>query len=105
VVSAFLLLGTAYYLDGKSTIRQIFAQPDPRPKARELIAFEYHVCYADYWFAYKYEYLINRKILFIPYQSEDRIPKRSRRLADSPERKCLILKNEDGRIIEFKDSN
>jgi hypothetical protein len=105
VVSAFLLLGTAYYLDGKNTIRQIFAQPDPRPKARELIASERHVCYADYWFAYKYEYLTNRRILFIPYQSEDRMPKRSRRLAESPERKCLVMKNEDDRIIEFNGSN
>ena len=105
VVFAFFLLGTAYYLDGKTTVRQISAQPDPRPKARELIASEYHVCYADYWFAYKYEYLTNRKVLFIPYHSEDRTPKRSRRLADSPERKCLVMKNDNDRIIESEGSN
>jgi hypothetical protein len=105
VALAFLLLGTVYYLDGKNTISQISAAPDPRPKTRELIASEYHVCYADYWFAYKYEYLTNRKVLFIPYRSEDRMPKRSRRLADLPGRKCLILKNEDDRIIEYAGSN
>jgi hypothetical protein len=104
-VLAFLFLGMAYYLDGKDTIRQIYAQPDPRLKVQELIASGYHICYADYWFAYKYEYLTNRNVLFIPYHSEDRTPKRSRRLADLPERKCLILKNEADRIIEFKESN
>jgi hypothetical protein len=104
VVLAFLLLGTSYYVDGQNTIRQISGQPDPGPKVQELIASEYNICYADYWFAYKYEYLTNRQVFFIPYRSEDRTRERSRRLADIPGMKCLVLKDEDDRIIEYKGS-
>lgn len=101
VVAALLLFGAAYYRDGKKLIREISIQPDPRPKVQELISSQYRVGYADFWFAYKYEFLTGRKVLFIPYRSQDRTPERSRRLAEMPGKKCLIVKNDGDQIVEY----
>lgn len=47
-------------------------------------------CFADYWDAYRLEFLTGRNVIFLPYQSQDRTPLRTARLA--PSTKCYYQK-------------
>jgi len=61
---------------------------DPRPALRQLRDGDYRACYADFWIAYKLEWLSG--VPFIPYRSVDRTQMRSIRLAALPGPKCRV---------------
>ncbi|HKR66955.1 MAG TPA: hypothetical protein VJZ00_24725, partial [Thermoanaerobaculia bacterium] len=63
---------------------------DPRPALAAIRQQHYAVCYADFWIAYKLEWLSDTGVQFIPYRSVDRTQRRSRQLARSPARKCFV---------------
>lgn len=72
---------------------------DPRPVLREIESRGYRVCYADYWVAYKLEWVSDRRVRFIPYRSYDRRREESRRLAAEPGPRCLVTNG--GRVQPF----
>lgn len=63
---------------------------DPRPTLRALQANGHRVCYADFWVAYKLEWLSDRQTRFIPYRSVNRTITESLRLAALPGPKCFV---------------
>jgi hypothetical protein len=63
---------------------------DPRPAIRQIEREGYRVCYADFWIAYKLEWLSDRRVAFIPYRSVNRTQTRSLRLAALPGKKCFV---------------
>ena len=66
---------------------------DPRPILANTERAGYRTCYADYWLAYKLEWISDGKVRFIPFRSYDRTPAESRRRMAVPEPKCLVSKD------------
>ncbi len=77
----------------------ILAEPDPHVLIQSIRGAGYSVCYANYWIAYKYQFLSRETVRFIPYHSQDRNPGESRALRSSPGPRCLVLEN--GTVREF----
>lgn len=69
---------------------------DPRPALAAVDAGRYRACYANFWIAYKLEWLSTKGVEFIPYRSVNRTQVRSLRLASEPGRKCFVAL--DGRV-------
>lgn len=63
---------------------------DPRPALRAIDGGGYTACYADFWLAYKLEWLSDRGVPFIPYRSVNRTMRRSLQLAGAPGPKCFV---------------
>lgn len=63
---------------------------DPRPTMARIEAAEYGVCYADFWIAYKLEWLTRSGVEFIPYRSVNRTRARSLRLLSEQGPKCFV---------------
>ncbi|HYC88405.1 MAG TPA: hypothetical protein VEO54_04270 [Thermoanaerobaculia bacterium] len=63
---------------------------DPRPVLAVLDRERYPVCYADFWLAYKLEWLSTSGVQFIPYRSVNSTQVRSLRLAAAPGEKCFV---------------
>jgi hypothetical protein len=63
---------------------------DPRPVLAQLDREQYPVCYADFWLAYKLEWLSDSGVQFIPYRSVNSTQVRSIRLSSAPGRKCFV---------------
>jgi len=66
---------------------------DPRPILANVEHAGYRTCYADYWLAYKLEWISDGKVRFIPFHSYDRTPAESRRRIAVPEPKCFVAKD------------
>jgi len=66
---------------------------DPRPILANIERAGYRTCYADYWLAYKLEWVSDGKVQFIPFHSYDRTPAESRRRIAAPEPKCFVAKD------------
>lgn len=81
------------------TVREILASPDPRPLLREIEARGYNVCHADYWVAYKLQFLSDERVRFIPWHSFDRNRPESSRLREEPGPHGLVLP--DGTIRDW----
>lgn len=98
--SAVAACGLLATLDGFVASREaIRAEPDPHALVRSIREAGYSVCYADFWVAYRDQFLSRETVRFIPYHSQDRNPRESRALRALPGRKCLVGK--DGSIREF----
>jgi len=69
----------------------ILAEEDPHLLTRSIRQAGFAVCYADYWIAYKHQFLSRESVRFIPYHSRDRNLPESRVLKARPGRKCLVL--------------
>jgi hypothetical protein len=69
---------------------------DPRPVLRDIESQHYTICYADYWIAYKLQWVSDERVRFIPYRSLDRTRATSRALHAAPGPKCFVDKN--GRV-------
>jgi Dolichyl-phosphate-mannose-protein mannosyltransferase len=69
---------------------------DPRPTLRAIESAHYTVCYADYWLAYKLQWVSDERVRFIPWRSFDRNRAASRALAATPGPKCHV--ELDGRV-------
>jgi hypothetical protein len=69
---------------------------DPRPALAAIDRGGYSVCYADFWVAYKLEWLSESGVKFIPHRSVNRTQKRSLMLADLPVTKCFV--SSDGTV-------
>lgn len=80
--------------------REVLREPDPRPVIARLKMKQCAVIYAEFWTAYKFRFLTNEEILFIPYQSLDRTPEDSARFARAPGRRCLL--EPDGTIRAYQ---
>jgi len=63
---------------------------DPRPALAQIDAAGYRVCYADFWIAYKLEWLSTSGVQFIPYRSVNRTQTRSLQLAAENGPKCFV---------------
>jgi len=63
---------------------------DPRPTLRAIDGAGYRVCYADYWLAYKLQWVSDERVRFIPFHSFDRNRAASRALAAEPGPKCFV---------------
>ncbi len=72
-------------------ISEIRAEPDPRPLIRSIEAGGYRICHADYWVAYKLQFLSDERIVFIPWRSFDRNRGESARLRAGPGPQGLVL--------------
>jgi hypothetical protein len=70
--------------------------PDPRPILRAIEEQGYTICYADYWIAYKLQWISEERIHFIPWRSLDRNRAMSRELMAAPGPKCFV--DNDGRV-------
>jgi hypothetical protein len=81
------------------TVREILATPDPRPLLREIEARRYRVCHADYWVAYKLQFLSDERVRFVPWHSFDRNRPQSARLREEPGPHGLVLP--DGTIRDW----
>jgi hypothetical protein len=66
---------------------------DPRPIVANIERAGYRTCYAQYWLAYKLEWVSDGKVRFIPFHSYDRTPAESRRRIAAPDRKCFVAKD------------
>lgn len=69
---------------------------DPRPTLRAIEDAHYTICYADYWLAYKLQWVSDERVRFIPYRSFDRNREASRLLVATPVPKCYV--DPDGRV-------
>jgi hypothetical protein len=79
--------------------RAILSAPDPRPLLGEIEARGYGVCHADYWVAYKLQFLSDERVRFVPYHSQDRNRHESARLRELPGPQCLVTP--DGTVREW----
>ncbi|HEY2091759.1 MAG TPA: hypothetical protein VGJ81_07725 [Thermoanaerobaculia bacterium] len=66
---------------------------DPRPILAAIERQGYQTCYADYWLAYKLEWVSDGKVRFITWRGYDRTPAESRRRIAVPEPKCMVGKD------------
>jgi hypothetical protein len=66
---------------------------DPRPILANIEHAGYRTCYANYWLAYKLEWISDGRVRFIPWHSYDRTPAESRRRIASPDAKCLVSRD------------
>jgi hypothetical protein len=66
---------------------------DPRPIVAAIERQGYRTCYADYWLAYKLEWVSDGKVRFITWRGYDRTPEESRRRIAAPEPKCMLGKD------------
>lgn len=73
---------------------------DPRPTLAAIERGGYTVCAADYWSAYKLEFLLGERVLFIVRRSYDRRPERTQVLRELPVRKCLV-DAATGRVTDY----
>jgi hypothetical protein len=73
---------------------------DPRPVLRTIESQHYTICYAEYWVAYKLQWVSDEQVRFIPYHSYDRTKAASRVLAAVPGPKCYVDPN--GAVSEFR---
>jgi hypothetical protein len=73
---------------------------DPRPVIRAIDAQHYSICYADYWIAYKLQWVSDERIHFIPYHSLDRTRAASSILAATPRPKCYV--DVQGKVSRFQ---
>ena len=69
---------------------------DPRPTLQQIEAGHYTICYADYWIAYKLQWVSDERVRFIPYRSFDRTRATSRLLGAIPGPKCYV--DDSGRV-------
>ena len=72
---------------------------DPRPAVAQIQAGGYATCYADFWLAYKLEWLSG--VPFIPHRSVDRTQLRSLRLAASNGEQCFV--DEHGNVTRLNE--
>ncbi|MDP9192965.1 MAG: glycosyltransferase family 39 protein [Acidobacteriota bacterium] len=63
---------------------------DPRPILRAIEEEGYTICYADYWIAYKLQWVSAERVRFIPWRSLDRNRAMSRELMAAPGPKCIV---------------
>lgn len=77
-------------VDARAENTQRIAEWDPRPTLAEIERRGYRVCYADYWAAYKLEFISHGRIQFILHNSYDRTPEQSRMRAALPVPKCYV---------------
>lgn len=63
---------------------------DPRPILRAIEGRGYTICYADYWIAYKLQWVSEERVRFIPWRSLDRNRAMSRELVATPGPKCIV---------------
>ncbi|MGE5346286.1 MAG: hypothetical protein ACM3JH_10050 [Acidithiobacillales bacterium] len=77
--------------NAERTVMKIRSEADPRPLLRRIEAEGYHVCHADYWVAYKLQFLADERIRFIPWHSFDRNRRESARLRAESGPQCLVL--------------
>lgn len=68
---------------------------DPRPALDRIARERYSVCYANFWLAYKLEWLSPTGVKFIPYRSVNLSHARSLALASSPGKKCFVTLDGD----------
>lgn len=73
---------------------------DPRPVLRTIESQGYTVCYAEYWVAYKLQWVSDERVRFILYRSYDRTKEQSRALAATPGRKCFV--DPYGKVSEYR---
>lgn len=91
-VAALVAIGLLALHDGFAGARaSILAEPDPHALTRSIRRAGFSVCYADYWVAYKHQFLSRESVRFIPYHSRDRNLMESGVLRTRPGRKCLVL--------------
>lgn len=106
-VLSIALISVSYYHGRWTDVRDIEAGEreqyehwpggfDPRPTLEMINHAAYHACYADFWVAYKLEWLGRGGTQFIPYKSVNRTQMRSLRLAALPGPKCYV--SNDGRV-------
>jgi hypothetical protein len=69
---------------------------DPRPILRAIEEQGYTTCYADYWIAYKLQWISEERVRFIPWRSLDRNRPLTRELVAAPGPKCMV--EIDGRV-------
>lgn len=72
---------------------------DPRPTLRTIENAHYTICYADYWVAYKLQWVSDERVRFIPFRSFDRNRAASRALAATAVPKCFV--DDNGRVRPF----
>ncbi len=63
---------------------------DPRLTLQAIEGKGYTICYANYWIAYKLQWVSEERVRFIPYLSFDRNRAASRALAAEPVPKCFV---------------
>src|SRR5205085_398260 len=76
---------------------------DPRPTLKTIESSGYRVCYAEYWVAYKLEWLSGGSVAFIPFHSYDRTRERSRRLGALAVKKCFVTNDGAVRPLTPRD--
>ncbi|MGA7615259.1 MAG: hypothetical protein WBX15_08760 [Thermoanaerobaculia bacterium] len=100
LMSVLLLLGIGSLALGARTVTgSILSEPDPMRVVRSIEREGYRVCYADFWVAYKAEFLSGGRIRFIPYLSQDRTRRESAALEALPVPKCIV--RSDGTVARF----
>jgi hypothetical protein len=72
---------------------------DLRPTLHAIEAQGYTICYADYWLAYKLQWMSDERVRVIPFHSFDRSQAASRALAAAPGPKCYV--DAAGRVRRF----
>ena len=86
----FALLLAALYQNGLERTRQLAQEVSPEVLLARIRRAGYQVCYADYWTAYKYQFLSGETIRFITYHGRDRSPEESKRWKALPKPHGLV---------------
>jgi hypothetical protein len=76
--------------DTRLAVDAILREPDPRPLLQTIEAGGYTVCHADYWTAYKLQFLSDERVRFVPFHSFDRNREESARLRRTAGPQCLV---------------
>ncbi|HVT44821.1 MAG TPA: hypothetical protein VMT00_10550 [Thermoanaerobaculia bacterium] len=100
IVMAVVSLATV----SMATAREIESEPDPMPLIDRIISSGYSICHAEYWTAYKLQFLSRERIRFIPYRSFDRNRTESASLTAEPGPKCLVDRHGQLREYRFSDA-
>lgn len=100
VLLASVLIATAL-AGGLRVNASIAADEDPRPRIAEIQSRGFAICYADYWVAYKLQFLSGESVRFIPWRSFDRNRRESERLRAVAEPKCSVTP--EGLVVDLPD--
>ncbi|HEU4521012.1 MAG TPA: glycosyltransferase family 39 protein [Thermoanaerobaculia bacterium] len=69
---------------------------DPRPVTAAITRGGYEVCYADYSIAMMLEWILDRRVTFLSYNSVEPRRALARRLSSEPSKKCFV--DREGRV-------
>ncbi|MCF8057780.1 MAG: hypothetical protein K9K67_00680 [Bacteriovoracaceae bacterium] len=89
-VAMVSIMAIGNYQQGQETISWILAHPKPHEKLEKLLKSDCDIYFSNYWNTYIFEYFTQNKKQFGVIRGQDRTPDRTKKLKESPSKKCNL---------------